>query len=89
MVWALAQSDGGSVLGGILGAIALFIGLLLLIGLYFVPTIIAGVRRHHNTLAIFALNLLLGWTFLGWVGALVWSFTATGTHTGGPGGPGG
>jgi hypothetical protein len=27
-------------------------------------------------LPIFVLNILLGWTFLGWVVALVWSFTA-------------
>jgi T4 superinfection immunity protein len=44
---------------------------------YFVPTIIADFRSHRNTPAIFALNLLLGWTFLGWVGALVWSLTST------------
>jgi len=27
-------------------------------------------------MAILVLNLLLGWTFLGWVGALIWSLTA-------------
>jgi ABC-type transport system involved in cytochrome c biogenesis permease component len=42
---------------------------------YFVPSIIAFVRHHHNQWAIFALNLLLGWTLLGWIGALVWSLT--------------
>jgi hypothetical protein len=26
-------------------------------------------------MAIFLLNLLLGWTALGWIAALVWSFT--------------
>jgi hypothetical protein len=48
---------------------------LLLIGLavYFVPTVIAYVRRHRNTGAIAALNVLLGWTVLGWVIAFVWS----------------
>ena len=40
---------------------------------YFVPTLVAGIRNKRNTLAIFALNLFLGWTFLGWVGCLVWS----------------
>jgi hypothetical protein len=43
---------------------------------YFLPTIIAAAREHHNDGAIFALNLLLGWTFLGWVAALVWSLTS-------------
>ncbi len=39
-----------------------------LCALYFLPTWIAGGRNHHNQYAIFASNLLLGWTFLGWVG---------------------
>ena len=43
--------------------------------LYFLPTIIAWLRDHYNRLAIFALNLLLGWTLVGWIVSLVWSFT--------------
>lgn len=43
---------------------------------YFLPTIIAGMRLHHQGGAIFALNLLLGWTLIGWVAAFVWSCTA-------------
>ncbi|MEN0652416.1 MULTISPECIES: type VI secretion system-associated protein TagO [Hyphobacterium] len=53
------------------------ITLLLLLCLYLLPAIVASARRHHNAGAIFLLNLLLGWTFLGWVIALVWSATAT------------
>jgi len=45
--------------------------------IYFVPTVVAGTRKHPQGGAIFALNLLLGWTFLGWVAALVWACTAT------------
>jgi hypothetical protein len=41
--------------------------------LYFVPTLVAYLRKKRNLAAIFVLNLLLGWTFFGWVGALVWS----------------
>jgi hypothetical protein len=41
--------------------------------LYFVPTLVAGWRGHAQTTAIFVLNLLLGFTVLGWVGALVWA----------------
>lgn len=40
---------------------------------YFLPTLIAFLRQHKNKLAIFLLNLLLGWTVLGWVVSLVWS----------------
>jgi len=42
---------------------------------YFVPTLIAHYRKHHNREAIFWLNLLLGWTGLGWIAAFVWAFT--------------
>lgn len=43
---------------------------------YLLPAIIATLRGHHQQNAIGALNLLLGWTLLGWIGALVWSLTA-------------
>lgn len=51
---------------------------LLVFGLfiYFIPTLVAFSRSHHNSMAINMLNLFLGWTFLGWVIALVWAFTA-------------
>ena len=42
---------------------------------YFLPFLIAHVREHHNKWAIFVLNLLLGWSFIGWAVALVWAFT--------------
>ena len=48
-----------------------------IVALYFVPTLLALLRGHRQLLAIGALNLLLGWTLLGWVGSLVWSFTST------------
>lgn len=44
--------------------------------LYVVPWLVAARRGHPQTPAIAALNLLLGWTFLGWAAALVWSLTA-------------
>jgi DNA-directed RNA polymerase subunit RPC12/RpoP len=43
------------------------------LAIYFLPTYIAVKRHHKNALAILALNLLLGWTFLGWVISLVWA----------------
>lgn len=42
----------------------------------FLPTLIALVRSHHNAFAIFLTNLLLGWTVIGWLIALIWSTTA-------------
>lgn len=47
--------------------------------LYFVPSVIAYVRRKRNAKAILALNLFLGWSFLGWVAALIWSLLADST----------
>ncbi|WP_419946348.1 superinfection immunity protein [Candidatus Poriferisodalis sp.] len=49
--------------------------LIVLVGipLYFLPSIIAFKRAHRQRVAILTLNILLGWTFLGWVGSLVWS----------------
>lgn len=45
------------------------------ISFYFLPSIIALLRDHKNRAAIFVLDLFLGWSFIGWVVALVWSFT--------------
>ncbi len=47
----------------------------IVLGVYFLPTIVANRRQHRNTTAIFAFNLFLGWTFLGWVLAFVWALT--------------
>ena len=49
--------------------------ILFLIIIYFLPTIIALYKQRDNTVAIFTLNFLTGWTFLGWMGALVWALT--------------
>jgi hypothetical protein len=57
--------------GGFIGIIVFII----LLSIYFLPTIIALLRGHRNALAIFLLNFFLGWTFFGWVVALVWSAT--------------
>jgi hypothetical protein len=47
-----------------------------LIGIiYFLPWLVAASKRHHNASAIGALNVLLGWTLIGWVAAFVWAVT--------------
>ena len=50
--------------------------LVLILAIYFIPAIVASNRRHRNRTAIGVLNLLLGWTLIGWVAALVWALTA-------------
>ena len=41
--------------------------LLVLIGLYFLPAIIAASRDHHQIGSIVIINIYLGWTFVGWL----------------------
>ena len=43
---------------------------------YVFPSFVADKRYHRQRWAILALNLLLGWTFIGWVAALVWALTS-------------
>jgi hypothetical protein len=53
--------------------------------LYLIPTFVAWWRSHRQLMAIAALNLLLGWTFVGWVAALVWALIAVHRGTEGRG----
>jgi hypothetical protein len=50
-------------------------GLLLILGVYFTPWIVAVLLSHRNKYAILALNIFLGWTAIGWILALVWALT--------------
>ena len=45
-------------------------------GLYMLPWLIAVARGKSNVWSIFAVNLLLGWTLVGWIVALVMSVSA-------------
>lgn len=71
-MWLLAESTAASDVGT-------FIVFACVIGVafcsYMFPFLVAGMRGHKQTTAIGALNLLLGWTVLGWIIALVWAFT--------------
>ncbi len=46
------------------------------IGLYLLPTLIAFGRHLPNRGGIAMLNIFLGWTFFGWVAALIWAIVA-------------
>ena len=41
------------------------------LGIYFLPSFVAWKKKRQD--AIIVLNLLLGWTILGWIGALIWA----------------
>lgn len=57
-----------------------FTGLFLLIALftvaiaiYVLPTVVAKMNNRPNFKSIFLLNLLLGWSLIGWGVALIWA----------------
>ena len=69
----IAASSGSSVV--------LTIGFILIgIGMYFLPAEIAHQRHHHQTKAIFVLDLFLAWTVIGWIVCLAMALSATPGH---------
>jgi len=44
-----------------------------LLGIYFMPAIVAIYREHHCSVSIIVVNVLFGWTLLGWGVAMVWA----------------
>jgi hypothetical protein len=64
------NSGAGIILSVLL---VLFIGII-----YLIPAIIASRRSHPYSGRIFALNLFLGWTTIGWLGALIWALIKPG-----------
>lgn len=55
----------GLIVLGLFGTLGIF--------LYFLPSIIASARNLPQSNSVFLLNLFLGWTFFGWVIAMVWA----------------
>lgn len=58
--------------GGALGLGSLFIAFLA----YFLPWIIALLRGTNSNGLIFLVNLLIGWTMIGWVICFIWALCA-------------
>jgi hypothetical protein len=54
--------------GGNLALITIFF-------IYFLPALIAYRRRHRQFVPLTLLNLLFGWTGLGWVIVFMWSWS--------------
>ena len=50
----------------------LFIGL----AIYFVPVIVAYIRKHNNIIPITIMTIFIGWTFIGWLAALLWALNS-------------
>lgn len=66
----ITQIDGGQK-----ASAAFFVLAPLAAATYLLPSFVAYKRARRNSTAILLLNLLLGWTFIGWVLALVWATT--------------
>ena len=45
--------------------------IIIIIALYFVPSMIGGGKRNGTSIVL--LNLFLGWTVIGWIAALIWA----------------
>jgi hypothetical protein len=50
--------------------------ILVMIAMYWLPTILAVTRHSPSAMAIGVLNFFLGWTIIGWIIALVWALAA-------------
>jgi hypothetical protein len=44
--------------------------------LYLLPTILAYGRDHAHRQALALVNLLFGWTLIGWIGVFLWALLA-------------
>ncbi|MCE3262651.1 MAG: immunity holin family protein [Pseudoduganella sp.] len=70
--WAMGQTPPDGLNGfGKLVASSFF---LVAPALYFLPTFEAWKKNHTNLAAIALVNVLLGWSLIGWVVAIVWAF---------------
>jgi hypothetical protein len=74
--------------GGGSGSTAVVLLAVVIFAAYWLPTIVAAVRGVPNVGSVVVINLLLGWTFIGWVVALAMAARST-TSGAPPGGSGG
>jgi heme A synthase len=58
------------VLSTLLGGLLLIVFVVVAGALYFAPSIVASSGKSRNVGAVIVINLFLGWTLIGWVGAL-------------------
>jgi len=53
--------------------LSIFVGFMLVLLCYNIPSIIAVSRHHNHAMKILIINILFGWTIIGWFVALIWS----------------
>lgn len=74
VAWVASElpEDTGAMIISLIGAI---VGGIFILFLYFIPALVAHNNKKKNFTAILILNIFAGWTFIGWVVALVWAVT--------------
>lgn len=68
----LASAAGDAAVGTGIG-LMLLVWIALGAALYFLPSILAYLRKKQNFVSILLLNAFLGWSLIGWVVSLVWA----------------
>jgi len=53
-----------------MSALAMLTLILLILGVYWLPSILARIWRHPDLVPIVLVNALLGWTVVGWIWAI-------------------
>jgi hypothetical protein len=58
------------------GSTATILMLMAIVVIYILPTLIAFGREHPRRQDVAVLNIVLGWTLIGWIGAFLWATLA-------------
>jgi hypothetical protein len=69
----IATASGGA---AVVAVVVIVIG----IAIYMLPTIVGATRKVVNIGSVFAINLFLGWTLVGWVVALAMALRTNPPH---------
>ncbi len=73
---ATKNASAGNAAGQAVAGTAFLLFLAFAVGAYFLPTVIALCRKKaEGQTGIFIVNLLLGWTVVGWFVAFIWACT--------------
>jgi uncharacterized membrane protein YesL len=60
------------------------IGFFICVVIYLIPTIIAYKQNSRNAMKVAFMNVLLGWTMIGYIVALIWALDKAAMVTPGP-----
>jgi hypothetical protein len=82
------NTDTGAAIASSLALYVVIAGFSIAISLsvatYMLPTLIAIKRHHRRAFSVAVLDILLGWTIVGWAIALIWSWTDAANSKGVP-----